>query len=68
MSVRAGGDWSGNAGSDGRADIAAAIKESLAGANYGANLAARGVTIVALDSGGRIVEYSPDGVAAVQPD
>jgi len=50
------------------ADIAAAIKKSLAAANYGGDVAARGVTIVALDADGRIVKHSPDGSGAAQPD
>jgi hypothetical protein len=43
------------------AEIAAGIEESLARANYGATLSARGITTVALDDGGEIVEYHPDG-------
>ncbi|MUL79017.1 hypothetical protein [Mycolicibacterium sp. CBMA 226] len=56
------------AGADDIADVAEAIEVSLASADYGAALAARGITTVALDDGGRIVEYSPGGIATVQPD
>ncbi|HEY9265884.1 MAG: hypothetical protein U1D00_07400 [Mycobacterium sp.] len=45
------------------AEISAAIQESLADANYGAVLAARGITTVALDDEGKIVQYRPDGSA-----
>jgi hypothetical protein len=47
------------------AEIAAAIEESLLTADYGETLAAQGITTVALDDDGRIVEYRPDGTAAV---
>ena len=47
------------------AEIAAAIQENLAGANYGDLLAKRGVTTVALNEAGDIVEYQPDGRSAV---
>ncbi len=44
------------------AEIAAAIQEHLASADYGAVLGARGgVTTVALDENGEIVQYAPDG-------
>ena len=43
------------------AEVAADIEEKLAGSNYGALLAARGVTTVALDENGDIVEHRPDG-------
>jgi ParD-like antitoxin of type II bacterial toxin-antitoxin system len=43
------------------AEIAAAIQENLAESNYGEQLAARGVTTVALDEKGDIVEHRPDG-------
>ena len=43
------------------AEIAAAIEERLAGTDYGARLAAEGVTTVALDDSGELVEYHPDG-------
>ncbi|ORA38767.1 TA system antitoxin ParD family protein [Mycobacterium aquaticum] len=47
------------------AEISAAIEESLARSNYGAALAARGVTTVALDDNGDIVQYRPDGSTSV---
>jgi hypothetical protein len=43
------------------AEIAAAVQEKLAGSDYGALLAERGVTTVALDENGDIVEHRPDG-------
>jgi hypothetical protein len=43
------------------AEITAAIEENLASSNYGSVLAARGVTTVALDDNGQIVEHRPDG-------
>ena len=45
------------------AEVCAAIEESLARPNYGDTLAARGVTTVALDDSGELVEYAPDGSA-----
>jgi len=45
------------------AEISAAIQEGLAGTDYGAVLAARGITTVALDDDGEIVQYQPDGSA-----
>jgi hypothetical protein len=47
------------------AEISAAIEENLATANYGAVLAARGVTTVALNEAGEIVEHRPDGSSVV---
>lgn len=47
------------------AEISAAIEESLADTDYGALLAARGITTVALDASGQIVEYRPDGSSSV---
>ena len=47
------------------AEISAAIEESLARTNYGDLLAAQGVTTVALNDAGKIVEYRPDGTSAV---
>ncbi|CRZ14296.1 TA system antitoxin ParD family protein [Mycolicibacterium neworleansense] len=47
------------------AEIAASIEESLARADYGKTLAARGITTVALDDDGEIVQYRPDGSTAV---
>lgn len=46
------------------AEISAAIQERLVSADYGAVLAARGVTTVALDEDGEIVQYAPDGSSA----
>jgi hypothetical protein len=42
------------------AEIAAAVVENLAGSNYGATLAERGVPSVSLDENGQIVEHRPD--------
>jgi hypothetical protein len=39
------------------ADIAAAVQERLAGTNYRALLAERGVTTMTLDANGEIVEH-----------
>ena len=47
------------------AEIAAAIQENLADADYGRELGRRGITTVALDEDGQIVEYRPDGSAVV---
>ncbi|WP_024444914.1 TA system antitoxin ParD family protein [Mycolicibacterium iranicum] len=47
------------------AEIAVAIEESLATADYGATLAAHGITTVALDDNGDIVQYRPDGSTVV---
>ena len=49
------------------AEITASIEESLAGAHYGEQLAARGVTTVALDDNGQLVEYRPDGTTTLLP-
>ncbi|MGE2732513.1 TA system antitoxin ParD family protein [Mycolicibacterium vaccae] len=46
------------------AEISAAIQERLATADYGAVLAARGITTVAIDDDGAIVRYQPDGSSA----
>lgn len=46
------------------AEIAAAVQENLARTNYGAVLASRGITTVALDDDGRIIEYRPDGTVS----
>ena len=43
------------------AEIAAAVQEQLAGSSYGTLLAERGITTVALDENGDIVEHRPDG-------
>lgn len=47
------------------AEISAAIEENLADTDYGALLAARGITTVALDASGQIIEYRPDGSSSV---
>ena len=47
------------------AEIAAAIEQSLARTNYGDVLAAQGITTVALNDAGDIVEHRPDGTSAV---
>lgn len=47
------------------AEISAAIEESLARTHYGDLLAARGVTTVALNDAGEMVEYRPDGTSVV---
>lgn len=46
------------------AEIVAAIEENLARTDYGAVLSARGLTLVALNDAGEIVEYRPDGGAS----
>ncbi len=47
------------------AEIAAAIQEGLADANYGELLASRGIATVALSDTGDIVEHRPDGSSVV---
>ena len=47
------------------AEISAGIDESLAGTDYGALLTARGITTVALDESGQLIEHRPDGSASV---
>ncbi|UMB68772.1 ParD-like family protein [Mycobacterium paraterrae] len=47
------------------AEIAASIQENLAASDYGKVLAARGITTVALDDEGDIVEHRPDGSSIV---
>lgn len=47
------------------AEISAAIEESLAATDYGDVLSARGITTVALNADGEIVEYRPDGTTSV---
>lgn len=49
------------------AEISSAIEENLARTDYGDALASRGITMVALDDDGQIVEYWPDGSSAVVP-
>ena len=47
------------------AEISAAIEESLARTNYGDVLAAHGITLVALNDDGELIEYWPDGSSSV---
>jgi hypothetical protein len=47
------------------AEISAAIQESLARTDYGRVLAGRGITTVAVNEAGEIVEHRPDGTAVV---
>jgi hypothetical protein len=47
------------------AEISAAIEENLARTHYGDTLAASGVTTVALNEAGDIVEHRPDGSSVV---
>ena len=47
------------------AEVSAAIEESLARTHYGDVLAAQGITTVALNEAGDIVEHRPDGSAVV---
>jgi hypothetical protein len=43
------------------AEVAAAVQENLAECTYGKLLAAGGITTVALDENGKLVEHRPDG-------
>jgi len=54
-------DLTGEEGVAFNAEVTAAIEEDLAATHYGQVLAAEGVTTVALDENGRLVEYAPDG-------
>jgi hypothetical protein len=47
------------------AEISAAIQESLAHTDYGQAISVRGITMVALNDAGDIVEYWPDGTSSV---
>lgn len=47
------------------AEISAAVEESLARTDYGAALARQGITTVALNEAGDIVEHRPDGTEVV---
>ena len=47
------------------AEVSAAIQENLAGADYGRVLAGRGITTVAVNEKGEIVEHRPDGSTVV---
>ena len=50
------------------AEISVGIQESLAEADYGRVLAGRGVTTVALNEAGEMVEHRPDGTSVVVTD
>lgn len=47
------------------AEISAAIEENLASTHFGDELAAEGITTVALDESGNLVEYRPDGSTSI---
>ena len=47
------------------AEISAGIEERLTKVNFGDELAAEGVTTVALDDEGNLVEYRPDGTTSI---
>lgn len=47
------------------AEITAMIEQRVASADYGQELSAAGITTVALDEQGRLVEYLPDGTSHV---
>ncbi|AGB26848.1 Protein of unknown function (DUF3423) (plasmid) [Mycobacterium sp. JS623] len=47
------------------AEISASIEEHLSAGDYGRVLAGRGVTTVALNDKGEIIEHRPDGTSAV---
>lgn len=47
------------------AELDAAITTTAQSTSFGAVLAARGVTTVALDENGALVEYRPDGTCTV---
>ena len=49
------------------AEIAASIQKRLAGTNYGTLLAERGVTTVALDESGEVVEHRPEESSVAPP-
>ncbi|MEE4025329.1 hypothetical protein V1Y59_19750 [Gordonia sp. PKS22-38] len=63
--TRSVADLSDDEGRAFNAEMRARISESLADADYRGTLAARGVTTVALDDEGRVVEYRPDGTTRV---
>ncbi|MGH3524604.1 MAG: TA system antitoxin ParD family protein [Mycobacterium sp.] len=50
------------------AEVNAAIEERVARVNYPEEFAARGMTMVALNETGQIVQYRPDGNSAVLHD
>jgi hypothetical protein len=43
------------------AEVEARVEESLAASHYGEALAAQGITTVALNAAGSLIEYRPDG-------
>lgn len=47
------------------AEVAGAIAEDLARTDYSTLLAAQGITTVALDDDGRLVELKPDGTTTI---
>lgn len=47
------------------AEIDATVEQLAQSTSYGARLACEGVTTVALDEDGRLVEYRPDGSTAI---
>lgn len=49
------------------AELDAAINEKAQATSLGDAVAARGVTTVALDDEGRLVEYRPDGTSTILP-
>ena len=49
------------------AEVAAAVQERLAGTNYRALLAERGVTTGALDENGQVVEHRPEESSVALP-
>ncbi|MGV0718308.1 hypothetical protein ABQE93_23170 [Mycolicibacterium sp. XJ662] len=50
------------------AEISAAIQERLADTDYGATLAGRGITTVALNDDDELVQYRPDGTSSMLSD
>jgi hypothetical protein len=59
------GELTADEGVEFNAEISAAVEESLARINYGATLAGHGITTVALNEAGEIVEQRPGGTAVV---
>lgn len=47
------------------AEISAGIEERLGQVDFGGELAAEGITTVALDADGRLVEHRPDGTTTI---
>ena len=50
------------------AEITAAIEENIEATHFGDELAAEGITTVALDEHGRLVEHHPDGSTSTLDD